>query len=861
MVVNKTISGNDNYAFCFNKTENASFQTRYASQNLFICVNSATMRILKFGGSTMRSPSDCEKVVEVIRAAHRKDPAVVVVSALYGVTNLLDSLVKFAISHKISQCRSILKKIRFQHENVSKKTLSVKEQKIFCLVLEQIVEEITELCAGISKVDECSPRTRDRLLGFGELLSSALIASLSRTHKLPAIAVDARALLVTDDNHGQANVNFTASQARVRAAAKSWKNKVPVITGFIGATEDGIPTTIGRNGSDYTGSLVGSMLRCNEIQIWTDVTGVMSADPTEVNDAFTLPHLTYVEAMEMAYFGAKVLHPQSVIPAIEAKVPLRILNINEPDSTGTLITEKRKSIGHTVKGITAIRDMALVSLEGAGMLGVTGVAGRMFAGLAGAEINAVLISQGSSEQSICCVVPSAQAEQARDVLRKTFVHEFKRKQIRRVEIRANIAVIAVVGNGMRGTPGISGRLFTALGKNHINVIAVAQGSSEQNISLVINESDRAKALNVIHGAFHLALQHVHVLVIGKGTIGGKLLEQFGESESRLEKEHNLRLHVVGIADSKRIIFHEDGLSLSKWKKQLANSKEKVSATTVSKHLEESRLANTIIVDATSNEEIAKQYPEWLAKGISVVTPNKKACTMPQNFYDKLQEVVRRRNSYYLYETCVGAGLPVISTLQDLIDSGDKVISIEAMLSGTLGYLFSELENDMSFSQVVRAALKLGYTEPDPRDDLSGMDVARKLLILARKTGERCSLEQVKVEPLLPRKFYQGTIEQFLKRVEDLDSEYSNKVQAAAKKGNVLRYIGRIANGKCKVELSSVPKNSPFGSLQGGDNLVIFTTERYRNNPLIVRGPGAGPDVTAGGVFADVLKVAHLLTTI
>ncbi len=818
------------------------------------------MRILKFGGGCLRDAASCRRVTAVVQRARRDGDIVVVVSALYGVTNRLIDVVATAADGQRAQAKKILHALRADHETIAKQVMPATAQRACVPRLHQLFAELDELIEGVVRLQECSPRTKDRCIGYGELLSSTIVAAMLQTSKLRARAVDARTCIVSDDQFGNATVDLDATRKKLQAAQREWRGVVPVVTGFIAATADGIPTTVGRNGSDYTAALLGALLKAKAIELWHDVDGIMSADPSVVPDAFPLQSLTYAEAMEMAYFGAKVLHPRAVIPAINAKIPLFLRNIFRPEWDGTRVAAHALPGDTVVKGITAIRHMSLLSLEGAGMIGVNGVAARLFGALAQAGINVTLISQGSSEQSICCVVQRADAEVASRVVREAFHEEFQRQLIRRIECRNDIVVVAVVGGGMRGTPGIAAKLFGALGKNKINVIAVAQGSSELNISLVVHEADCPKALNVIHGAFHLAARHVHVVVIGKGTIGSKLLEQIAAGQERLAHDRDLRLHVVGIADRSRVLFRPEGIALKQWRKALPTGRP-LALDTIAQHILESRLANLIFVDVTASEAVARQYPAWLSQGISVVTPNKKANTLAQDFYDSLATAVRRRNSYYLYETCVGAGLPVISTLHDLIDSGDHILHIEAALSGTLGYLFSELEQGKPFSAVVRAAHTLGYTEPDPRDDLSGMDVARKLLILARTMGARLSLSQVKVEPLLPATLQKGgSVEQFFKKLSSVDAMYAQHVAAAAKQGKTLRYIGRVQGNRCAVKLQAVPKDSPFGSLRGGDNLVVFTTERYRTNPLIVRGPGAGPDVTAGGVFADILKVATLLTT-
>lgn len=821
----------------------------------------SSMRVLKFGGGCLRDLESCQQIIEVVRRARRgRGEIIVVVSALYDVTNRLIEAVQAAARGKQPQVRKILRALRAEHEELATELLSKSLLAETTQRLSALFGEIETLCESVASLTECSQRSQDRCIGYGELLSATLVAAMLSAAKLRAQPIDARSLIVTDDQYGNAAVEQDQSRAQLQAAHPAWRGTIPIITGFIAATRDGIPTTIGRNGSDYTAALIGALLQADAIELWHDVDGVMSADPSVVPDAFPLPTLTYAEAMEMAYFGAKILHPRAVIPAINANIPLYLRNIYNPDFAGTCVTTEAAGSG-SVKGITAIRTMSLLSLEGAGMIGVNGVAARLFGALAETHINVTLISQGSSEQSICCVVQRGDAQRACAAVRAAFREEFARGLIRSVESRDDIVVVAVVGGGMRGTPGIAATLFGALGKNKINVIAVAQGSSELNISLVVHETDCAKALNVIHGAFHLAQRHVHVVVVGKGTIGNKLLEQIADGQARLARDRNLQLHVVGLADRSRFLFRPEGIALDRWRTELARGGKPLDVTKIGAVLQESRLANLILVDATASEHVAAQYPHWLGNGISVVTPNKKANTLTQHFYDNMMAIVRRRNSYYLYETCVGAGLPVISTLHDLIDSGDRILHIEAALSGTLGYLFSELERGTPFSQIVRAALKLGYTEPDPRDDLSGMDVARKLLILARTMGARVSLPQVKVEPLLPAGLRKGgTVEQFFKKLPAVDAAYAKRVAIAAKAGKVLRYIGRVHGTRCAVTLQTVAKDSPFGGLSGGDNLVVFTTQRYRTNPLIVRGPGAGPDVTAGGVLADILKVATLLTT-
>lgn len=819
------------------------------------------MLIMKFGGSTLKSPETCKLMADIVRTAHNKGSVGVVVSALYGVTNQLIQLVDAAKTGQDKAWQPKLESLIAHHQVTLNALIPKTKQKTVRAALDPLFTELAELCEGIAQLQECSPRTHDRVVGFGELLSSQIIAALLAQHRLPAVAIDARQFIVTDDHFGAANVDMAASRKKIQSAAKEWRGKLPVITGFVAATKDGIPTTVGRNGSDYTAALVGALLDAKAIEIWSDVNGVLSADPRLVKDAFPLKQLSFAEAMELAYFGAKVLHPRAVIPAVDAGIPLIMRNVFDTKFPGTIITHDADKNGPVIKGITSIPDMSLLTLEGAGMVGVVGISARLFDALARASVNVTLISQASSEQSICIAVRRADSAKAKQVLCDTFEAEYRRHQIRRIDTQDNIVVIAVVGSGMRGTPGIAGKLFSALGSNRINVIAVAQGSSEQNISFVVPEGDHVKALNVIHGAFHLAKRHVHVAIIGKGAIGKTLINQIAEGQTRLSRDMDLVLKVVGIADSRHFIFEPNGIVLKNWEKQVNACRTPMTLDGFTKTLEDSHLENLIVVDATANEKIAAQFPTWLGKGFSVVTPNKKANTLSMKFYNTLQAAVRQRNSYYYYEACVGAGLPIISTLQDLLNSGDEIIHIEGLLSGTLGYLFSELEKGKPFSAIVKKAHEMRYTEPDPRDDLSGMDVARKLVILARLCGMTVELKQVKIEQLLPAALWKAkSVDDFFKKLPQVDTLYAQKMTTAAKTGKVLRYIGRIKDGKCAIELRAIEKNSPFGNLVGGDNMVVFTTKRYLKNPLIVRGPGAGPEVTAGGVFADILKVANLLTS-
>ena len=817
------------------------------------------MLVLKFGGSSLASVANLRNVLQVIRQAAKKGKMAVVVSAVGGVTDDLVAATVAATRKEKKIYQKCLKEVTHRHEILLPVLSSSKRQQSFKKFQKEILEKISISLDGITTVGECTPRTRDGIIGCGEVLSAHLISQMLGS--LSGGVWDTRTLIVTDDAFGQANVLFEKTDPNLmRAWRRQGKGRVPVVTGFIGATENGLPTTLGRNGSDYTAAIVGAALQAKEIQIWTDVDGVMSADPKRVPGAFVLPRVSYAEALEMAYFGAKVVHPKTMTPAMARGIPILIKNTLRPEVYGTEITCKTDLSGRTVKTVTVIENLALMSLEGNGMMGVPGMASRLFGAMARADVNVVMISQASSEHSICFVIQKEAVRAAKKAMTEEFARELDLKTVEGISVQENVAIVAAIGEGMKGTPGISGKLFGALGKNKINILAVAQGSSEMNISLVVAQSEATKALNVIHGAFHLSAGNVHLIVIGKGTVGGKLLEQLSQNQARLLKEYQLCLKVIGITDSKKFLWRPEGIILSRWEKDFTKQTLPWKEREFVPFLEKSGLENLIVVDATASENIASLYTELLKHGISVVTPNKKANTFSSAFYHDLQKVLKRRHSFYLYETTVGAGLPVISTLQDLIKSGDEILEIQGIFSGTLSYLFSEMENGTAISSATEKAQAMGFTEPDPREDLSGTDVARKILILARELGYSLELKDVRVENLVPKQFRnRGTIATFLKGLKKEDLRYKEKIAAAAKKGYRLRYVAELKNGHCQVGIKELRRESPLARLRSGDNIVIYKTRRYFKNPLIVQGPGAGPDVTAAGIFADILKVANLLT--
>ncbi|MBX9850926.1 MAG: bifunctional aspartate kinase/homoserine dehydrogenase I, partial [Cytophagaceae bacterium] len=616
----------------------------------------------------------------------------------------------------------------------------------------------------------------------------------------------------------------------------------------------------GRGGSDYSASIFGAALDADEIEIWTDVDGVMTADPKKVKRAFTLSGISYQEAMEMSHFGAKVIYPPTLQPAFAKKIPIWIKNTFNPEHEGTLISEKTQANDFLIKGISSIENIALINLQGSGMVGVAGVSGRLFNTLAKNNINVILITQASSEHSICFVVDPKDAYKAKDAIEEEFSVEINSGKIDKVIIHSNLSIIAIIGENMKNTRGISGKLFSSLGKNGINVIAIAQGSSELNLSVVINTADLSKALNSLHEAFFLSdVKTLNLFVVGLGLIGGTLLKQIHKTSSYLLKEKNLKINLIGISNSKKMLIDPNAISLANWKDKLEQAGEKSKLSDFVTQMNNLNLQNTVFVDCTSSKDVIMHYEEILKSTISIVTPNKLANSGKYSDYQKLQSAATKHGVKFLYETNVGAGLPVINTLKDLKYSGDKILRIEGILSGTLSYIFNTFKGDKKFSDVVKEAKEKGYTEPDPRDDLNGMDVARKILILAREAEAELEFNDVDVENILPESCRKAkTVDAFFAELEKNNHVFAKRRDEADKKGKVLRFIAKYENKKATVSLESVDSTHPFYSLSGSDNMISFTTERYKERPLVIKGPGAGAEVTAAGVFAEIITISNYL---
>jgi len=701
---------------------------------------------------------------------------------------------------------------------------------------------------------------RDVISGYGEIWSTRLFTPYLRERgriKGDVLWVDAREIVIIEWSALGPAVQWTVSEQNLRRLVPDGFTGRLIVTGFVATTVKGIQTTLGRNGSDFSGSIFGALLGAAEIIIWTDVDGVLSADPRLVPNAQVIDQLSYNEAMELAYFGAKVIHPQTMEPAVARDIPIFIRNTFAPQKRGTLICAKPVS-ALKVKGITTIDPVALVNLEGAGMIGVPGTAHRLFGALRDSGISVILISQASSEHSICFAIPEAQSVRAEEAVRRAFDAELRDGQIQHVEIALGMSILAVVGDGMAGSYGVAAKVFNSLGDAAISVRAIAQGASERNISVVVESKVSAKALRAVHAAFYLSPNTLSIGLIGPGTVGRVLLAQIETQIERL-RALNLDLRVRGIASSKRMLLDEGAVDLAHWAERLAAAGEPLDLAKFANHVQADYIPHTVIVDCTASAKVADNYVSWLKRGIHVITPNKKANSGSMPYYRSLHEAGRAAGTHYLYEATVGAGLPVIQTLRDLRQTGDEITRIEGIFSGTLAYLFNVFDGRATFSSIVRAAREKGYTEPDPRDDLSGMDVARKLIILGREMGLTLEMSDVKVNGLVPKAVENCSVDEFMRRLPEFDGLMALKHSNAAKKNEVLRYVGRIdADGHATVGLVRLDARHAFANIALTDNVVRFATRRYCDNPLIVQGPGAGPEVTAGGVFSDLLRLSAYL---
>ncbi|MDP8222427.1 MAG: bifunctional aspartate kinase/homoserine dehydrogenase I [Candidatus Lernaella stagnicola] len=820
------------------------------------------MLVHKFGGSSV---ADAKRLQHAAQLASKEPrPAVVVTSALGGVTDRLIELGSLAQQRRTADLERELTALHTRHLEAAD-TLVPNDPDRETLRADITAEfsELGQLLQGVQLLEELSPRSLDLIASFGERLAARLLAAALNAAGTPSDYVDARSFLRTDDRFGAANVDFDPSRALARESLlPQTASSVPVVTGFIGATADGRTTTLGRGGSDYTATLVGAFLDADEIWVWTDVDGVMTADPRVVPEARALEAVSFREAAEMAYFGSKILHPSTMIPAIRANIPVRIRSSMNPELPGTLVSDRRTDRFDGVKTVTSIAEMALVTIEGRGMIGVPGIVGRVFTATARAEVNVYMISQASSEQNITFLVREPDSERVTATLHEEFDNELRRGKIDRIDTRTPVGILAIIGEGMKGTPGISRRLFAALGASRINVLAIAQGSSELNVSVVVDQQDLHRAVGAVHTRFGLT-SDTHVFLLGKGLIGRTLLQQLLASRERLHRDHGLSLKVVGVAGRSEWLFDPHGLSdetltgiaagasLLELGGEARPTNEKIVAA-----LSETRRLDVVLCDVTA-AETGDLHHAALTAGIHVVGANKKPLSGSLADYEAIRAEAARQGLGYHFETTFGAGLPVLFTLQELLATHDRVRRITGCFSGTLGYICTGLQEGRPLSEMVVEAKEKGFTEPDPRDDLSGLDVARKALIIAREIGMKIEMDELELASFVPAEFMDlPDVETFLARLPELDEAFARRVQEAENDDKVLRYVAEITPEKVTVGLRPVPRESATGQLFGPDNVLVYETERYAENHLVIRGPGAGAQVTAAGVFGDILKIAR-----
>ena len=817
------------------------------------------MKVLKFGGSSVAKPERIAGVVKILKEYYeRGEKFTVVFSALGGVTDSLINMSRIAAKGNKSY-ETLFEEFSARHVETAKALIPPPS---LANVLEDISENhqvLKNLLHGIFLVREASKRTLDYVLSFGERNSCYLIAQILQAEGINANYLDARKIIITDKNFSGAKVDFDLSYKNIKDYYMDHP-EVLIVTGFIGSSKGGLTTTLGRGGSDYTASILAAGLDAQVIEIWTDVDGVLTADPRKVRKAFTIPSMTYAEAMEMSHFGAKVIYPPTLQPALLKNIPISIRNTFKPEFEGTFISDKSDANGHAVKGISSISHISLLSLQGSGLFGVPGIAARLFNTLAQAQINIILITQGSSESSISFAIQPQFAKKAKKKIDSTFEFEIQTGIVEPIVVEENLTIIAIIGENMRFRPGISGRLFQSLGKNGINVVAIAQGSSELNVSVVIPREDESKALNALHQGFFLSdVREINLFMVGTGLIGSTLIDQIQKHAAYLKEKHSFEIKLIGLANSRKMLFSDDEISLENWKESLMDSESSMNIADFIERMKSMNLSNSIFVDNTANEQIANYYESILDASISISTPNKIATSSSYLQYQRLKNIAEKRGVQFLYETNVGAGLPIISTLRDLINSGDRIIKIEGVLSGSLSYIFNSFQEGSSFSRIVRKAKELGYTEPDPRVDLKSIDIRRKLVILARETGLAIEPQDVEIESILPEACLNAnSVEDFFLAIEAEDAYFESLRSSAAREQKQLRMIASLENSKAKIILKAVDQKDPFYALDGSDNMIVFTTERYKDRPLVVRGPGAGAEVTAAGVFAEIITIGHIL---
>lgn len=817
------------------------------------------VKVLKFGGSSVANAENIKKVVEIVKDSAGKQ--IVVVSALSKVT---DTLIKAGTlaSTGDEAYKQELAELEKKHLDAVRELLPLAHQSASLSMVKTHCNELEEICHSIFYLRELSARSKDRIVSYGELLSSKIISAYMLSLGIAHEWVDSRSVIKTNSNYGFAAVNFGLTNQLIEEKMNASDKAVFLAPGFISSDENNNTTTLGRGGSDYTAAIFAAAVKADCLEIWTDVTGMMTADPRWVPNAKTIEHISYQEAMELSHFGAKVIYPPTIQPVMKLNIPTWIKNTFQPGETGTVMGDAKfanAASGDVSTGISSINSVALLSLEGSGMVGIPGFSKRLFEALANEKINVILITQSSSEHSICVAVNTTDAVKAKESVDNAFDVEISQGKLEPLKVEENLSIIALVGDKMKSHPGISGRMFDALGRNGINVRAIAQGSSERNISAVISAADVKKGVNVLHEAFfETTYKQLNIFLVGAGNVGSKLLEQIKQQQAFLLKHLNLQVRITGIANSKKMLFVDNGneIDLNNWREALNtaqdNNLDLFVETVINKNLR-----NSVFVDVTANAEAATVYGRLLEKAVSVVACNKIAASSSYESYSRLKSLSSEFNALFLFETNVGAGLPVIGTLNDLRRSGDVVNKIQAVLSGTLNFVFNNYDGTKPFAEIVKQAQDEGYTEPDPRLDLGGTDVMRKIMILAREAGEKIEMDDITNNAFLPASCFEGSVSDFYAEMAKQEEHFKALYNEASSKGCKLKFVATYQGGKASVGLEHIKSDSDFYHLYGKDNIVLFHTQRYPEQPLVVKGAGAGADVTASGVFADIIRVARV----